>query len=194
MAERICIIQGHPDAGREHFGHALAHAYAQAAQESGKTVRTIVVGEIDFPVLRNVDDWNNQPAPEPITQAQQDILWADHLLIVYPLWLGAMPALLKAFFEQVMRPGFAFPKDEKRNPWSGALKGRSARIVVTMGMPAAFYTWVYRAHSLKSLKRNILKLVGIGPVRTSVIGTVESSDARRRKWLETMTVLGRAGR
>ncbi len=194
MADRICIIQGHPDASREHFGHALADAYAQGAQANGRQVRTIAIGELDFPVLRSSDDWNTRPVPEAIVQAQQDILWADHLVIVYPLWLGAMPALLKAFLEQVMRPGFAFPKDDKRSLWAGALKGRSARIVVTMGMPAAFYTWVYRAHSLKSLKRNILNFVGIKPVRSTVIGLVESSDARRRKWLETMTALGRAGR
>ena len=31
-----------------------------------------------------------------------------HLIILVPLWLGAMPAVLKPFFEQTLRPGFAF--------------------------------------------------------------------------------------
>lgn len=61
-------------------------------------------------------------------------------------------------------------------------------------MPGPFYTWAYRAHSLKSLKRNILNFVGISPVRGTVIGMVDASDARRRKRLETMTMVGRAGR
>ena len=55
----------------------------------------------------------------------------------FPLWLGSLPALLKAFLEQVLRPGFAF---DTGKAFSGRLKGRSARVIVTMGMPA----WVYR--------------------------------------------------
>lgn len=193
MGERICIIDGHPDAAHPHFVHALAAAYAEGARSAGREVRTIAVGELEFPLLRANDEWNDA-APAAIAAAQEHILWADHLVIVYPLWLGAMPALLKGFLEQVMRPGFAFPREGARTLWAGALKGRSARVIVTMGMPAAFYSWVYRAHSLKSFKRNILHFVGIKPVRTSVIGAVEGSDARRRKWLEAVTALGRAGR
>lgn len=194
MNQRICIIQGHPDNKREHFGHALARAYADGAEAAGKEVRTIAIGEIDVPLLRSSDEWRNEPAPPQIAEAQEAILWASHLVIVYPLWLGTMPAMLKAFLEQVMRPGFAFPADRQVSPWAGALKGRSARIIVTMGMPAAFYSWVYRAHSLKVLKRNILQFVGIGPVRSTIIGMVEASDARRQKWLATITQLGSAGR
>jgi putative NADPH-quinone reductase len=81
-------------------------------------------------------------------------------VIVYPLWLGTMPALLKGFLEQAFRPGFAFDTKPK-GLWNRRLKGGSARIVVTMGMPAFFYRVYYRAHSLKSLKRNILEFCGI---------------------------------
>lgn len=63
-----------------------------------------------------------------------------------------MPAVVKAFLEQVFRRGFAFSKDA--NPlFDRKLKGRSARIVVTMGMPVFLYRWYFGAHSLKSLKR-----------------------------------------
>ena len=40
------------------------------------------------------------------------------------------------------------------------MSGKSARIVVTMGMPGFWYRWYFRAHSLRSLQRNILKFVG----------------------------------
>ena len=50
--------------------------------------------------------------PAAIAAAQADIQWADHVAIFYPLWLGTMPALLKAFLEQVMRPGFALGESE----------------------------------------------------------------------------------
>ena len=53
-----------------------------------------------------------------------------------------------------------------------------------MGMPAWFYRWYFRAHSLKSLKRNILRSCGLKPVRSCVVGTVETmSQAARGGWL-----------
>jgi putative NADPH-quinone reductase len=125
-------------------------------------------------------------------QTQAAIAWANHLVILYPLWLGAMPALLKGFLEQVLRPGFAFEYRSKGMP-KKLLTGKSARIVVTMGMPALVYRWYFGAHSLKSLERNILRFVGIGPIRASLIGMIEGKNARREKWINKMGALGRAG-
>lgn len=190
---RILIIQGHPDADAAHFCHALAETYAEGAREGGHEVRQIAVAALDFPVLSTKEDWEHGAPPAAIRAAQDDLIWAQHLLIVYPLWLGAMPARLKAFFEQAFRPGFAIATGG-RGMWRKLLKGRSARIVVTMGMPALLYRWYFGAHSLKSLERNILGFCGIGPIRESVIGLVESGDSRRRRWLARMRALGRRAR
>jgi putative NADPH-quinone reductase len=118
----------------------------------------------------------------------------DHLVILYPLWLGDMPAILKAFFEQTFRPGFAFTPAEQGHVPKKRLTGKSARIVVTMGMPAVLYRWFFLAHGLKNLERNILGFSGIGPIRSSLIGTVEGMDDRQRAgWLDQMRALGEAG-
>jgi putative NADPH-quinone reductase len=94
----------------------------------------------------------------------------------------------------LLRPGFAFAEARGRGLPKKLLKGKSARIVVTMGMPALFYSLVYRAHSLKSLKRNILAFCGISPVRTSIIGMVGGADASAREaWLRKMESFGRRG-
>jgi putative NADPH-quinone reductase len=73
------------------------------------------------------------------------------------------------------------------------LTGKSARIVVTMGMPAFFYRFYFRAHGGKGLKRSILGLSGIKPIKESLIGMVEGSQAAREKWLAKMRVLGSEG-
>ena len=96
---KILVIQGNPDPAGEHFGHALAAAYAEAGTAAGHEVRTLEVAKLDFPLLQSTVQWQNEPPVEAIRAAQQLIEWADHLLIVFPLWLGDMPALLKAFFE-----------------------------------------------------------------------------------------------
>jgi len=194
MPHRITIIQGHPDSGGEHLCHALANAYRSGAEASDFEVRVVNVANLSFPLIRSAEDFKNGPRPACIQEAQSMIRTSDHLLLVYPLWLGTMPALLKGFLEQVFRYDFAFEPDA-RGRFEKKLTGRSARVMVTMGMPALGYRYYFGAHSLKSLERNVLKFSGISPVRESLFGAVDSvSDTTRQKWLQRATRLGAAGR
>lgn len=63
MAERIVLIQGHPDASARHFGHALADAYAEGARAAGHEVRSVDVATLDFPLLRSAQDWEHGALP-----------------------------------------------------------------------------------------------------------------------------------
>ena len=73
--------------------------------------------------------------------------------------------------------------------------GRSARIIATMGMPALVYRAYYRAHSIKSLERNILGFVGIAPVNETLVGGVDQLGAAGvAKWQSQVRMLGREGR
>jgi len=193
MSKHILIIQGHPDPDGVHYGHALAAAYAEGARDGGHAVETLSVATLDFPILRTQAQWMDGDPAADILKAQQAIARADHLVIIYPLWLGAMPALLKGFLEQTLRPGFAVGHPDKPGQYAKLLQGKSARIVVTMGMPAFVYRWFFRAHSLKSLERNILKFCGIKPIRESLIGMAEGKPAHRENWLGKIRALGRAG-
>ncbi len=191
---RVLVVQGHPDPAGGHYGHALADAYAEGAHGAGHAVRRVEVAQLEFPLLRTQADWQHGSVPAALAPVQQDIAWAQHLVFFFPLWMGEMPALLKGFIEQVARPGFAVSKDVAGPLAPKALAGRSARVVVTMGMPAAVYRWFYRAHSLKSLERNIFGLVGIAPVDETLIGNVEAGDpSARLRWLDKLRRLGEQG-
>lgn len=190
---RIALIQGHPDPSGGHLDHALADAYAEGALAAGHEVHRIEIAGLDFPLLRSKHDFEQGAVPPVLLDAQDAIAWSQHIVFVYPLWLGDMPALLKGFLEQAFRPSFAFEYFDGGKVRT-RLKGRSARLVVTMGMPAVAYRWFYRAHSVKSFERNILKFVGIGPVATSLYGMVEAAtDAERTSWLDDLRELGRRG-
>jgi len=173
--KKITIIDGHPDPGEERFCHALAKAYAEGARGAGHEVRTVPLALLDFPVMRTAAEWEKGNLPAALKSAQAGIGWADHVVFVYPLWLGEMPALLKAFLEQVLRPGFAMDVGT-RSLRSGRLVGKSARVIVTMGMPAPVYRWWFGSHSLRSFEWNILRFVGIHPVRKTLIGNVAGAD------------------
>jgi putative NADPH-quinone reductase len=191
-AKKIAVIDAHPDPDSARYGHALAAAYAQGAEEAGHEVRMIKLAGLAIPMLQSQKSWMQDAVPPAVKPGQEAIGWADHLVFLYPLWLGDMPALLKAFLEQALRPGFAVNYGNEGVKGS-LLCGRSARLVVTMGMPAIFYQAYYGAHSVRSFKRNILKLVGIHPVTMSIIGNVERSVRSREVWLDRMRVYGRMG-
>jgi putative NADPH-quinone reductase len=195
MSKRVVIIQGHPDAQSRHFGHALADEYAKGCEDGGHEVRRIEVAKLDFPLLRTKEEFEKGTPPPSIVDAQDAIRWADHLVIIYPLWLGSMPALLKAVLEQVLRPGFAFEYQKSGGMAKKLLTGKSARIVITMGMPAFVYRWIFGAHDLKSLKRNTLGFCGIGPIKTTLIGNIEGmSEKQRMGWLDELRGLGVLGK
>lgn len=190
---RIAIIQGHPDPAPSHLLHAMADAYAEGARAGGHEVRRIDVARLDFPLLRNQHEFERGPLPAGLVEAQAVIAWAEHLVVLYPLWLGTMPALFKGFLEQTLRPDFAFAYRQAGGA-EKRLRGRSARVIVTMGMPALAYRFWFGAHSLKSFERNVLKFCGIGPVRTCLFGMVEAvGDAKRQKWLDALRGLGKRG-
>jgi putative NADPH-quinone reductase len=191
MSKNILVIQGHPDASHPHLCHALAQAYENGARQAGHAVETLELAQLDFPLLASQHDWQHGAVPPTLAPAQRAILRADHLVLVYPLWLGDMPALLKGFLEQVARPGFAIDPAARNPLHPGLLTGRSARVAITMGMPATVYRLYFRAHSLKCLKRNILGYVGIAPVRASLIGGAGDIAALRvERWLGRMRRLG----
>ena len=188
---RILIVQGHPDPVGRHLCHALADAYRDGAQAAGHEVRVIEVARLDFPLLRTEAEWNDGEVPPALHESQASILWAQHLVFVFPLWMGDMPALLKGYFEQVARPGFAFDKSKGGPLGQKALGGRSARLVVTMGMPALVYRYVFRAHSVKALERNILGFVGVAPINETLVGQVDTlGTSGVARWLRTLRRLG----
>lgn len=197
-ARRIVILQGHPDPEGHHFCHALEQAYVNGAAEVGHVVQVVRVATLDFPLLRSRKDQHSE-VPAAIAAAQAALTCADHVVLIYPIWNGGAPALVKGFFEQVFRPAFIFPDSTAIKPLGffssytqrKALHGKTARIVVTMQMPAFVYRWIFHPRP----EKNTLRVSGLGPIRESLIGRIESPDSRRReRWLRTLHALGRAGR
>jgi len=138
MGKRIVIIQGHPDPAGGHLCHALAEAYAAGAADAGHAAETVTPATLRLPPLETKAAFEAPPPPE-VAAVQGAIGAANHLVLIFPLWLGGPPAVVKAMLEQVFRPAFIL--HDPKAGWSGTrrLAGVSARIIVTMGMPALAY-------------------------------------------------------
>lgn len=83
---------------------------------------------------------------------------------------------MKAFLEALACGEFLIGKGKHNFP-KGNLKGRSARIVVTMGMPSLAYRLLFGAHGIKAFRKSILSIAGVAPIRTT-LGGVGASAAQ----------------
>jgi len=183
MGKRILLILGHPSS--ESLCGALAERYAQSALAAGHEVRQLRLGELVFdPVLR--EGYRQiQTLEDDLSAAQSDILWAEHLTLVYPIWWGGIPALLKGFFDRVLLPGFAFKYRKGKAFPDKLLKGRTAHLLVTMDTPPWYYRLIYRMPGLHEVRKTTLQFCGIKPLRTLTFGPVlGSTDQQRQTWLQ----------
>ena len=192
MAGRTFIIDAHPDPDPERFGHAVADAYLEGAGEVGLQTRFLRLADAEFPILRSASEFASEPDASAIIDARKNIEWADHLVFIFPIWMGGAPAFFRAFLEQVARAGFLV--DPTPGRWRQKLRGKSVRLIVTMGMPAPLYRFVFGGHGVRGLMQSIFVFAGASPKRLTLFGRVETIGQRRQKArLERVKALGRKG-
>ncbi len=191
--KKILIIQAHPD--KESYNFALSEAYKKGALAAGAEVQEIIIRELDFnPNLQYGYRKRTELEPD-LLDAQAKMNWAEHLVIVFPVWWGSVPAMFKGFLDRVLLPGFAFKKREDSLWWDKFLTGKSARIISTLDQPAWFYRLRYGRPSYHAIKQLTLHFIGISPVRTTTIGPIRNSkDSYRQKWLHKIEQLGKQQR
>lgn len=189
----IAIIVGNPQVGS--YSEALGQAYLRGADSGGHQAHLFALADMKFdPILR--EGYRRlQPLEADLSAARDAILACDHMVLVFPLWCGDMPAILKGFIERVLQPDLLNIQASGGTADWKVFKGRSAHVIMTMGMPGWFYRWYFGAHALKLLKRNILKFIGIAPVRSTIYGMVAAvDDGKRQQWLREVEALGHAAR
>jgi putative NADPH-quinone reductase len=190
VAKKILILNGHPD--KESYNFALAEAYFSGAKASGAEVEIIHIRDLNFnPNLQFGYRKRTDLEPDLII-AQEKLKWADHLVWIYPVWWGSVPAIMKGFLDRVLLPGFAFEKRENSVWWDTLFNTKSARIICTLDQPGWFYRLRYAAPSHHAIKGLTLKFIGVKRVHITTIGPIRlSKDAFRAKWLKKIEALGK---
>lgn len=190
---KIMIVIGNPQTGS--YSEALGEAYLRGAESGGHEAKLFVLAGMNFDAILR-EGYRRPQALEPdLAIAREAFIACDHVVFVFPLWLGDMPALMKGFLERLMQPDLlAIQASGGKASWK-VFKGKSARVIMTMGMPGWFYRWYFGAHAMKLLKRNILHFTGISPVRSTVYGMIEAAgDDKRKQWLREVEALGHQAR
>lgn len=193
--QRILILNGHP--AETSLSKSLAEAYFAAAKAAGHDVRTTHLHDMEFDADFGGAGYVQIKPLEPVLKTfQEDVTWAEHIVLVTPMWWGGLPAKLKGLFDRAFLPGWAF--DPRNRAKSGLpapmLGGRTGRTIMTSDTPGFFFWLLYRNALIRQIKSQIFHFVGIKPMKvTHFSGASKADSATATKWIETAASLGRQG-
>lgn len=187
--KKVLVILAHPN--MESFCGALASAYEGGAREAGHEVRRLNLAQVPFAVAQNAMP-DALPLEPAILSARADITWAEHIVIVGPVWWGNWPALATGFFERAFGAGYAMEYDHKGFP-RALLSGRTAHVVSTSGAPSFVILIFFRDIPVRIMKSCILGLCGIKAIAVSRFGAFmgKGNTAKRERMLAEMKTAGK---
>lgn len=188
--KKILVIDGHPD--NKSLCFSLAEAYIKGAKEKGTQIKKLRINDLVFNPNLQFGYQQRTELEKDLLDAFELIKWADHLVWVHPVWWGGIPAITKGFIDRLFLPGFTYKPISGSNKYEQLLKGKTARIIVTLDQPGWYYKLINRAPSEYQMKGS-LKLCGVKPIKMTYIGIVkDSSEKQRVKWLNQVESLGKA--
>lgn len=187
MSLKQLVVFTHPN--HDSLSYAFLQEVLRGSGENPqiKEVRVLDLYEEGFnPVLVFNDQKRRRDMhkdPE-LDQYREQIMWADRIVFVYPIWWGRPPAMLLGYVDRMFASGFAYRDHGGLLP-EGLLKGKEVICISTMMGPAVVYPllWLYNAH--KTLMRKALfQYVGIRKVKFFEFGSMESPKGRHAQKLQ----------
>jgi NAD(P)H dehydrogenase (quinone) len=190
MIRKVLIIQGHPN--KDSLSSRIMAAYKEGAEAGGAEVKEIIVKDLNFNPILFLGYKRTEKLEDDILSSQKLIAWADHLVFIYPNWWGTYPALFKGFIDKVLWPGFAFQYRKNSQRVDQLLKGKSARVIVTMDTPLWYYNFFQGRPGHRAIKGATLKFCGIDPVKFFTLTPVRNAGEKQiNQWLKKVNSLGR---
>ncbi|MBP1989873.1 NAD(P)H-dependent oxidoreductase [Paenibacillus eucommiae] len=124
-------------------------------------------------------DMHAEPSLE---KYRQQIIWADKIVFVYPIWWGRPPAMLMGYIDQMFASNFAY-RDKGGLLPEGLLKGKSVVCISSMKGPALYpLLFLNNAHKIL-MKRALFSYVGIKKVKFFEFGSLESPKGKQARKL-----------
>lgn len=156
--------------------------YVQEAKKLGHDVKVINLHNLDIDYLKFDGDLPDLTLSEELKQAQENILWADQIVLVYSVWCLGLPAKVKAFIERVFQKD-VLVKYGKMGP-EPLLENKTMVIMQSYSMPYFFMKYFYGDVPFKMLKVIFSDWCGFEIKKRFDFDVIDSvSDKKRQKWI-----------
>ncbi len=135
---KVLIVFTHPNSNS--FNHALLENVSSGLKQAGHEIKIKNLYEEGFNPVLDSDDLSklhNGHTPERIVKEQKELLWAEGLVFIYPLWWFTPPAMLKGWFDVSFSNGVAFEYSDTGA--KGLLKHKKALVLITAGASQDYF-------------------------------------------------------
>lgn len=186
--KKIFVIDCNPKT--QSFSQGLFEQYIKGAKDAGHQLKSMRLSDMEFEI--DLAQKNENDELEPcLVEFQEKLKWCDHVMLVFPLWWGFMPAKTKGLIDRAFLPQYAYAYMPDKALPQRLLMGRSADILVTSDTPNWYFKWLYRAGAFKIMRMQIFEFVGIKPIKLHMISQIRhSSEKMRLHWLNKAWKLG----
>lgn len=187
------IVFNHPYGGS--FCGAILAAVERGLKTGGHKCRVINLDQDDFdPVMRSKDLLAFVGAgragadaldaiDDQVREYKEHLEWAEHLVMIFPVWWMTTPAMTKGFIDKVIFPAIAY--DMKDGRLVSRLSLRKVTVITTMNTPADIYREVFGNPLEGSLIKGTFRQIGIENIEwTSLSEVKQVSRGQREAWLE----------
>lgn len=129
MIVNVLFVTAHPES--KSFNFALRNHAIDVLESEGVHVQCSDLCQNEFFPVPGKNDFGSWPPDEPlqlakaqnasdsfggfsldIVEEQKKLLWADVVLLQFPIWWGTYPAILKGWIERVFTYGFAYGREK----------------------------------------------------------------------------------
>ncbi len=182
---KVLVVFTHPSDNS--FNHALLENMVSGLEKAGHQVRIKDLYKENFDPILTANDLSKlhkNEIPSRIAAEQDQLLWADGLVFIYPLWWFDRPAMLKGWFDIVLTNGLAFEYSDAGV--KGLLKHKKALVIITAGGSKQYFI---DNDALQLIHRPVtdgtLSFCGINDVSHEIFYDISNlNDAERQKILD----------
>lgn len=179
--KKILVFLGHPNS--DSYSGRVATAYEQSARNAGHEVERLNIADLHFDPNLKMGYKVIQELEPDLKMVQDKILWAEHIVFVYPNWWCTMPALMKGMFDRMWLPGFAFNFDKVTKKLIQRLKGKTARVIIVAGTHSPLKTWWKFGDFTNEIAHGILGFSGIKTKVTALGPSERVLPAKLEGWI-----------
>ena len=191
---KTLIIYYHPHEGS--FCSAIRDAVISGLETGEHEYKLVDLGRDEFdPVMRAKDlkafamagriGEEGLEGVDPIVlKYMKKLRWAEHIVMIFPIWWMSMPAMMKGFVDKVIFPGVVY-KMEGGNLVSMLSGLKQVTIITTMNTPSDVYKNMFNNSIEGSLIKGTFNKIGIHDIRWISLNMVKQvGDEKRWVWLD----------
>ena len=185
--KKVLIINANPKT--DSLTKSMAHVFAAVAMQQHEVIVTDI-GDLVFDLDLQQGYDGIQELEMDLVTMQKRILWAEHIVILSPVWWGSFPAKFKGLIDRAFLPDFAFKYQPGKTIPKKLLAGKTSEIIINLDTPVFWYKFVQGNVIYKHLKRTILDFSGIKNRRSHYFGPVMSASPKDiKKWQQKIRKL-----